>query len=315
MRPSSLPKLALCGQYQSAPGEAGPAAQRGTRLDATFRDAWATGKYPADLPDEDAAAVRWAVEALTNCRTSERDHVQTSENATRIPHIPMLPNGGTADAVCLGGRWLADLKSGQVYDYKAQMAAYALGLMVQELELEWTCHLLFCDQQRVVTHYFRYAEARDIVKAAVDNVGTPPVINDYCGWCAYSLTCSARVQASGTALATTPESFTAVLADPARLGEFLTRCRTFDDFREAAETECRRLLGEGVEVPGWRLQKPRVSEFVDAEILEAAVASGQINAVDVIRAHGTMSAAKARKLWADVPTASKESKAALVASK
>jgi len=315
MRPSSLPKLALCGQYQSAPGEAGPAAQRGTRLDAAFRDAWAGGKYPADLPYDDAAAVRWAIEALSNCRTSDSDHVQTNEDATRIWHIPMLPNGGTADAVCLGGRWLADLKSGQIYNYREQMAAYALGLMVQELELEWTCHLLFCDQQRVVTHRFTYAEARDIVKAAVDNVGTAPVINDYCGWCAHSLTCSARVQASGTALATTPESFTAVLANPARLGEFLTRCKTFDDFREAAETECRRLLGEGVEVPGWRLQKPRVSEFVDAETLCDGVSKGIVNYYDVIRASGSMSAAKARKLWADVPTASKESKPALVASK
>jgi hypothetical protein len=284
-------------------------------LDRVFRDAWAGGKYPADLPYDDAAAVRWAVEALTNCRTSDRDHVQTSESATRIRHIPMLPNGGTADAVCLGGRWLADLKSGQVYDYKAQMAAYALGLMVQEMEQEWTAHLLFCDQQRVVTHRFTFVETRDIVASIVANVGTAPVLNDYCGWCAHSLTCSARVAASESALAVQSESFAAVLADPARLGEFLTRCRTFDDFREAAETEARRLLGEGVDVQGWRLQKPRVSEFVDAEILEAAVASGQINAVDVIRAHGSMSAAKARKLWADVPVARKESKSALVACK
>ena len=315
MRPSTLPKLALCGQYQSAPGEAGPAAQRGTMLDKVFRDAWQTGECPRDLSDEDAQAVMWAINALIRCRTSERDQVQTNEDATRIKYIPMLPNGGTADAVCLGGRWLADLKSGQVYDYRAQMAAYALGLMVQEMEQEWTCHLLFCDQQRVVTHRFTFAEARDIVASIVANVGTPPVINDYCGWCAHSLTCSARVAASESALAVQPESFAAVLADPARLGEFLTRCRTFDDFREAAETEARRLLGEGVEVHGWRLQKPRVSEFVDAEILEAAVASGQINAVDVIRAHGSMSAAKARKLWADVPVARKESKPALVACK
>lgn len=315
MRPSSLPKLALCGQFQSAPGESSPAAARGTMLDVAFRHVWQTGEYLPELPEEDRPALRWALNELMRLRKSEREQIQTSETATRIRHIPMLPNGGTADAVCLGGRWLADLKSGQVYDYRAQMAAYALGLMVQEMEQEWTAHLLFCDQQRVVTHHFTFVEARDIVAAIVANVGTPPVINDYCGWCAHSLTCSARVQASESALAVQPDSFAAVLADPARLGEFLTRCRTFEDFREAAETEARRLLGEGVEVPGWRLQKPRVSEFVDAEILEAAITAGKLNAVDVIRAHGSMSAAKARKIWADVPVARKESKAALVASK
>jgi len=313
MRPSSLPKLALCGQYQSAPGEAGPAAQRGTMLDQVFRNAWATGECPRDLSDEDAQAVMWALNALIRCRTSERDQIQTNEDATRIKYIPLLPNGGTADAVCLGGRWLADLKSGQVYDYKAQMAAYALGLMVQEMEQEWTAHLLFCDQQRVVTHRFTFAEARDIVASIVANVGTPPVLNDYCGWCAHSLTCSARVAASESALAVQPESFATVLADPARLGEFLTRCKTFDDFREAAETEARRLLGEGVEVPGWRLQKPRVTEFVDADVLIGNLAN--LDPVELLRAHGSMSAAKARKLWPDVPVARKESKPALVACK
>jgi hypothetical protein len=123
------------------------------------------------------------------------------------------------------------------------------------------------------------------------------------------------VEANKQALATTEDSMPALLADPARLGEFLTRCRTFDAFREAAEAEARRLLGEGVEVLGWRLQKPRISEFVDAEVLANAVNSGSLSATDVILAHGPLSATKARKLWVDVPTCKKESKPALVSNK
>jgi hypothetical protein len=220
---------------------------------------------------------------------------------------------GTADAVCVNGRWHADLKTGQIYDYKAQMAAYALGLMHQHLVDRWTAHVLFADQQKIVTYNFTYAEADDIVQAALKNVGTAPVINDYCGWCAHSLTCPVRVEANKQALAVPTNEFPALLADPVRLGEFLTRCRTFDAFREAAETEARRLLGEGTNVPGWRLQKPRATEFVDAEVLIGAVRSGSLNACAVIRAQGSLSATKARKLWADVPVARKESKPALVA--
>jgi len=145
------------------------------------------------------------------------------------------------------------------------------------------------------------------------NIGNAPVINDYCGWCAKSLTCSARVTATETTLATTQETFAAMLADPSRLGEFLLRCRTFDDFREAAEVEARRLLGDGVEVPGWRLQKPRVTEFVDAEVICDSVSKGIVDHYAVIRAAGSMSATKMRKLWPDVPVARKESKPALVA--
>jgi hypothetical protein len=311
IRHSSLPKLALCGQYESK-SEISAAAYRGTKLDTIFREAWVTGEIPTDLADEEATVVMWAINALLRCRTSDADIVATSEHLCKV-RTPGMQHVGTADAVCVHGRWLADLKTGQIYDYKAQMAAYALGLMHEHLVDRWTAHLLFADQQEIVTYSFTYAEADYIVQAVLKNVGTAPVINDYCGWCAHSLTCLARVEANKQALAVPANEFPALLADPVRLGEFLTRCRTFDAFREAAETEARRLLGEGVEVPGWRLQKPRVTEFVDAEVLVGAVQSGLLDAGAVIRAQGSLSATKARKLWADVPVARKESKPALVA--
>jgi len=314
IRHSSLPKLALCGQYQSAPGDSSAAAQRGTRLDAIFREAWVTGEIPRDLSDEDAAVVMWTVNALLKCRTADGQIVETGEKACKV-YTPGIEHVGTADAVCVAGAFLADMKTGQVYDYKAQMAAYAYGLMEEHLAVKWTCHLLFADQRKIVTHVFLYDEAQALVEAAIANVGSAPQINDYCGWCAHSLTCSARIQAKDAALATTADLLPTLLSDPAKLGEFLARCKTFDAFREAAETEARRLLGEGVEVPGWRLQKPRISEFVDAEVLANAVNNGSISATDVILAYGPLSATKARKLWAEVPTSKKESKPALVSNK
>jgi len=319
MRPSSLPKLALCGQWESAPGGSSEAAQRGTRIDGYFRHMWETGEVP-NGDEKELKLAHWAT--LQLYRLSQGNGgVKTSEDACRI-YVPIIKQTGTMDAVCVRGKWLADLKSGQRHNYREQMAAYALGCMTEHMETEWTAHLLFCDQQEVMSETFTFSEARAIVQAAVDNVGTPPKPNDYCTWCAKSLTCTARVAAQETALATTSDSFVALLESPERLGDFLTRCKTFDDFREAAETKARQLLAEGVTVPGWRLQKPRSSEYVEAADIADAVRAGVLGAENVIEAMGTISGRKARELWStagavfpEVIAKTKTGAAPLVASK
>lgn len=303
IRHSALPKLALCGQYEGAPGTS-PAAERGTRLDAMFRHAWERGEFlDRYVPEEDIQAVQWAVNQCA-LLGGAADGLTTIEDNCRI-----LTGGfehrGTADGVAIKGRWLVDLKSGQIYDYAAQMAAYALGLMQSHFEDHWTTHLLFCDQKQVVTHRWTYASASELVRRVIANVGTPPVENDYCAWCAKSLTCPARVQAKDAALVTVAglaptvqdEGFLAVLNDPVQLGKFLAACSTLDDFRDAAKAKARELLETGQDVPGWRLQKARVTEYVEAEHIAQAVRNGAIGAHDAILAGGALSAKKAQALW------------------
>jgi len=216
----------------------------------------------------------------------------TCEKTCKI-FVPILQKIGTMDAVNLGGQWLADLKTGQMHDYKAQMAAYALGCMELTKTIEWRTYLIFADQKEIVTHYFFKADAAKIVQNCVDNVGTDPRPNDYCQWCAKSLTCAPRLEAQKLALATTEApSFAPILADPDLLGEFLNRAKVFDDFREAAKDKARELLEAGVRVPGWRLQKPRVTESLDA----AAQLSSGIPLDKLVMAHGPISAKKAREL-------------------
>lgn len=303
IRHSSLPKLALCGQYEGAPGTS-PAAARGTKLDEAFRHAWTTGEFPNwELPEEDADAVRWA---LAQCYRlgGGIDGLTTDEDDCHIT-TGGIDHRGTADGVAVRGRWLVDLKSGQIYDYKAQMAAYALGLMQQHFEQEWTTHLLFCDQKQTVIHRWTYQSASDLVRGILANVGTAPVENDYCGWCAKSLTCPARVQAKDSALVTVAglaptvqdEGFLALLNDPVQVGKFLTACSTLEDFRDAAKAKARELLEAGQPVHGWRLQKARVNEYVDPGHIAHAVQLGQIGAQDAILAGGALSAKKAEALW------------------
>lgn len=326
IRHSSLPKLALCGQYEGTAGNSS-AASRGTMLDGVFRDAWVSGELPRELSDEDAAAVRWA---LAQCIQlgGGADGLTTKESECRI-QTSGLEHMGTADGIAVRGKWLIDLKSGQVYDYTGQMAAYALGLMETHFEQEWTTHLLFCDQQKMVTQHWTYTSAKETVQRILDNVGTAPKENDYCGWCAKSLTCPGRVQSQAIVLATTEHaitpqdgSFLTLLDDPARIGLFLRQCATLDHFREAAADKARQLLEAGEQVPGWRLQKPRATEFVGAEYVARAVEEGLIGAGDAINAYGSLSAKKAEQLWSvaghELPAyvvSRKVGKAPLVASK
>jgi hypothetical protein len=304
IRHSSLPKLALCGQYEGSPGSS-PAAERGTMLDRVFRDAWTTGELPRELNDEDAAAINWALKQCIILGGGE-DGLLTADADCRV-QTAGLEHTGTVDGVAQRANWSMDLKSGQIYDYQGQMAAYALGLMQVRFEQEWTTHLLFCDQRKLVTHHWTYQTASDMVRGILANVGTAPQENDYCGWCAKSLTCPARVASKDSALVTVEglaptmqdEGFLALLNDPDRLGEFLAACSTLDDFRDAAKDKARGLLEAGVRVHGWRLQKPRASEYVEAEHLARAVEEGLIGAGDAIAALGGLSRKKAETLWSN----------------
>jgi hypothetical protein len=304
IRHSSLPKLALCGQYEGTSGGTSEAAARGTKLDTAFRHAWEHGEFPDwELSEEDAQAIRWTI---NQCLIIGNNNawLKTREEDCRNKNS-LMDHVGTADGVSVKQRFHIDLKSGQIYNYEAQMAAYALGFMEENFEVEWTAHLLFCDQRKVVTHRFTYDSARETVAGVLRNIGTAPVENDYCGWCAKSLTCPARVASKDSALVTVAglaptvqdEAFLALLNDPDRLGEFLAACSTLEDFRDAAKEKAHGLLEAGIKVPGWRLQKPRATEFVGAEYVAKAVEEGLIGAGDAINALGSLSAKKAEQLW------------------
>jgi len=99
---------------------------------------------------------------------------------------------GSMDAYCKGH--LFDLKTGQIRDYKQQMAAYALGVMQKYGEKKLTCHLVYSRFKHVKTFDLTCEEAEDIVYAIVDSVNDPtrsPWPCEYCVWCDRKETCTA----------------------------------------------------------------------------------------------------------------------------
>ena len=109
IRHSSLPRLALCGQYEGTQGNSS-AASRGTMLDGVFRDAWMTGQLPDNLSAEDEAAVRWALSQCTLLNAGG-EGMTTVEKFCKI-QTSGIEHMGTADGIAVKGKWLIDLKSG-----------------------------------------------------------------------------------------------------------------------------------------------------------------------------------------------------------
>ena len=298
LRPSNLPKLAVCPCYESNP-VAGPAAERGTLLDTAFRAELLQTDERLQLADkltaDEIAAVAWAVSIVRAMAGCER--VLAHEDDCRVEALG-LP--GTADAIVPTRLMHFDLKTGLIRNYREQMAAYALGLMGAHFASEWTCHLLFCDQREVVTHKFTYEEAHDTVDRVVKafhNRDKQPAPCEYCGWCAKAETCPARRALAAEALAAGDPGFDfeAVVSDPEKLGEFLAACAVLDDFRDRAKKIATKRLKSGGEVPGWRTVTRRGSTFVDCETVGHHIQ--EIGFGPVLKAYGNLSANKFRQLW------------------
>lgn len=264
IRPSTLPKLQECRCYQSNP-VAGEAAARGTRIDALIRKAYATkqGLFGLDLQqfyteeqvDEpaDRAAIKYAVDTLT--LLSHGEPVATEENllAAAVPVDGV--KAGTMDALCVAENWLADFKTGQIRDYRAQMAAYALACMDDCFAENWTAHLIFVDQQKTITHEFTRAEAEQIVR---DIVAAPqePTLCDYCAWCAGFETCPLTRQAAADVTAhkmqtctpamksqkCLPPSMEDLLADHAKAHAYLQKLKIANDWADIMKSRLKESL-------------------------------------------------------------------------
>jgi hypothetical protein len=298
LRPSNLPKLAVCPCYESNP-VAGPAAERGTLLDSAFRaeilgleERFIIGNK---LSADELAAVGWSVSMVR--AMAGRERVLAREDDCRVK---MLGLSGTADAVVPTRLTHFDLKTGMRRNYREQMAAYALGFMESQFASEWTAHLLFCDQREIETIRFTYDEARGIVDQVIREFNDPdkkPNPCEYCGWCAKAESCTARraIVAETLPVADPGFDFDAVLGDPEMLGHFLACCAVVEDFRERAKQIATERIKTGGDVPGWKLVTRKGAEFVDYETVGRHIAT--MGFAPVLAAYGNLSVAKFRDLW------------------
>jgi hypothetical protein len=299
LRPSNLPKLALCAWFRSDDSKPNDAVDRGTVIDTIYRQIL-TGL--TDFPAGGAAAIAAAVWAAEQTdRVAGKNPVFAQKEDCQV-RIPGFPKPGEVDALCPKLFCSFDLKTGQYYNYELQMAAYAWALMEKYFAESWTTWVLFCDLQRVYKFVFTYPEARRLVlevRARYD-AAVPPTFNPYCSWCANGGECPVLVNRADHALALTEKSkfdFPSLLANPERLGYFLTACRAVEPLQQQAQSRAKEYLLAKTAVPGWALVSRSPSKYVEPSALVHLV--DRLGPERVLHECGNLSAAKYEKLCAE----------------
>ena len=303
--PSSLPKLAECALFTGAPGTSA-AAERGTLLDRAIRELLVDDPTTYDgLAAEDQAVARWGVDELRSL--SGGYHVETREEHLGM-EVPGLSKPGTADAVCVRAQWVSDIKTGQVRNYRQQLAAYALACMVEHFADSWTAHVVYVDQRLRRTYDF----TRDQAEATVSNLiaeassrTAEPTPNEYCGWCANFNGCRAIVRQSSEALALVKgeraldEIRAEIAADPLALSVFAANWKAAekhlaDPLLELLKTR----LSDGEEIPGWKVSSMAGRDFVEADAIAKAAANVSKETL-ILALGGKMSGKNFRQFCAD----------------
>lgn len=304
LRPSLLPKLAQCSCFVSSP-DAGEAAERGTRMDAAFRGLlMGVDEFKAcqHLQPDEKESVLWAVKTVRMLCSGEE--VIAEKKRCMFPQWHPRVTGGEADCLCPALGKLFDLKSGQIRNYWEQQASYAKSLMEREFLDEVTCHLLFCDQQQIVTRKFTYQEAISIVNGAVDSVdrGDGPNLCEYCGWCAAQDTCPLRNQAAHEMLSladagTLEASFAEIAENPSRLAEFVTKAAVLESYVKKGKEKILDYLNNGTEVPGFKRVSRKGTDTVAPE--DVAKYANWIGIPKLLKAYGSLKADVFRALFAE----------------
>jgi hypothetical protein len=275
--PSSLPKLAECALFEGAGGTSA-AADRGTAVDLAIRNL-ISAENDVAIVGEDACAISYGVEELI--RLAKGSFIETREEYLAMA-VPGLSKLGTADAVCKSEKWVADIKTGQVRNYREQLAAYSLACMEDNFDTSWTAHVIYVDQKMIRSYDFSYEEAQQITKRTIDRATSAeakPTPCEYCSWCKHYNNCHAIVRQAESAIALIPDvtgnSIDAIrqriLATAESMGAFAKEWKLAE--KEIAEPVLGHLktrLENGDEVPGWKLTSMSGRKFVETEAIAKA---------------------------------------------
>ena len=275
--PSSLPKLAECALFEGAGGTSA-AAERGTAIDLAIRNLISAQDNVTFL-GEDADAIAYGVEELT--RLAKGSFVETREEYLAMA-VPGLSKLGTSDAVCKAAKWVADIKTGQVRNYREQLAAYALACMEDNFDTSWTAHVVYVDQKLIRSYDFTYEEAKQGTQRTIDRATSAeaqPTPCEYCSWCKHYNNCHAIVRQAESAIALIPDingnSIEAIkdriLATPESLGAFAKEWKLAEkEIAEPVMAHLKTILENGDEVAGWKLTSVSGRKFVEADAIAKA---------------------------------------------
>ena len=199
------------------------------------------------LNKKDQEEISWATEyTLAQCG----DAPVECETLVDISVDGEFFTRGYVDMICPSRRKIFDLKTGQRYDDRIQLSAYALGWMQKTECMEIECHLVYSAESAVDRWVVTRSEAEDIARRVRNRITNPtasPIPNMRCGWCCHQPYCTAHEKTALTIIdrqdmlekARNPAEITSPLT-AARLREYVPsieawikalkeKCDTFDE--------------------------------------------------------------------------------------
>jgi hypothetical protein len=303
--PSILPKLASCPLFEGA-GGASVAASRGTNIDIVTRELVQGIQPSIQLSAEDAFVATWGETKLKELAKGE--YIETREEylGMAVPHLGKM---GTSDGLCRSLSWVADIKTGQVRNYREQLAAYCLACMNDEFKTSYTAHVIYVDQECVRSYDFTYEEAERIVLNVLEKATSKyaePTPCEYCSWCKHYTTCNKIVTQAESAIALIPaeggRSLTQIkdliLSNNDSMGDFVRNWKLAEkEIAEPVIDEMKARLKSGAEIAGWKLTTGSGRKFVETPAIADASRNTSIKTI-ILAMGGKMSDKKYFELCA-----------------
>jgi len=185
--PSSGPSHLKCGGFANAGGDS-PATLKGNRAHEHLEQLCTGQPVTSPVPADELPGVLWGYEYVKdnfNMKTlvcEEMVHIY-DDSGEEISF-------GTNDL--FDGEQIGDFKTGQVREYKAQMAYYAAGRMQQTGKKEMRIHEIYTEHRWGKVYILSYEEAWAIIDKITENKKKGTLNpNEYCTWCKHSGVCPA----------------------------------------------------------------------------------------------------------------------------
>jgi hypothetical protein len=294
--PSVLPKLASCPLFEGA-GGTNEAAQRGTNIDIVIRELVANVETSIKLSTEDAYVATWGETKLKELAKGEFIETREEYLGMAVPHLGKM---GTADGRCKPLSWVADIKTGQMRNYREQLAAYCLACMNDEFKTSYTAHVIYVDQQCVRSYDFTWEEAERIVLNVLQNATdkyAEPTPCEYCSWCKHYSNCNKIVHQAESAIALIPanngnslaEIRSLILSNNDSMADFIRNWKLAEkEITEPVEKEMKARLKSGAEITGWKLTIGSGRKYVETKAIAEASKDSSIETI-ILSMGGKMS--------------------------
>jgi hypothetical protein len=273
--PSSFPQLELCSCFET--GEVGEAAKKGT-YEHEVLEKMLRGQPVEGVEDDVLEKVTWAYEFVTEMAKRYEVSPGKIEIEKEVHVVDENMNEITFGTIDIGFlEFIFDYKSGEIRNYKPQMACYALGQM-QAKNLR-TVHVfeLYGRYKKAVDYEINIDEASGIVNSiywAAKDQKKKPKKNSYCKWCRFGTSCpeiTGDVKKVVASLPDTPLTATMLgklvkkpVTDlkPAELEKLMPFVETVESWAGAVKDHLKKVIESGEKIAGYKMKEKIGSQFI-----------------------------------------------------